>query len=76
MELSYSSSYWQARQLQRDPTEDEVKTTVDVEVAEIIQKKDQKREKAKLTVDDSSDEEFLEQRLDSLVKRCHPWRQC
>jgi hypothetical protein len=52
-----------------------VKTTVDVEVAEIMQKKDQKREKAKLTVDDSSDEEFLEQRLNHCL--CHTltcWR--
>ena len=59
-------AFVQACQLKRDPTEDEVKNAVDVEVAEIMQKKDQKRDIGKVTIDDSSDEEFLEQRLDSL----------
>jgi hypothetical protein len=31
-----------------------------------MQKKDQKRDIGKVTIDDSSDKEFLEQRLDSL----------
>jgi hypothetical protein len=42
-----------------------VKAAVDAKVAQILEKKELKRDKAKMVMDDSSDEEFLE-RLDNL----------
>jgi hypothetical protein len=43
-----------------------VKTVVDAEVASILEKKDPNRLKDKMLVDDSSDDDFLEDHLDSL----------
>jgi hypothetical protein len=64
MHLSFL--YLQARHLKRDPTDEEVKIAMDAEVASILKKKDVKRDNGKMLVGNSSDDDFLEERLDNL----------
>jgi hypothetical protein len=62
--------------LKRDPSDEEVKTVVDVEVSSIMEKKDLKRDKDKMLVCDSSDDEFLRSTLTTLRNSSYGARRC